>query len=67
MNNLLGPANDLHAVIGTFIKDFEDGDFALPGYAEIHVRIIKEKYLTLGKAIYKELREGPKTFPNEFQ
>lgn len=65
MNNLLKPADNLHSAIATFLKDWNDGDFDLPRLAEIHVEGIREKYLELGKAIYKETLEGPKTFPPE--
>ena len=47
-------AENLHLAIGVMLKDWRDGDFALPRLAEIHIGIIEEKYRAVGMALKAE-------------
>ena len=44
-------ADRLHQAIAVMLKDWRDGDFALPRLAEIHMAAIEEKYREVGKAL----------------
>lgn len=60
--SLLTSAERLHEAIAVMLKDWKDGDFELPRYAEIHMENIREKHQDVGKA----LRFGDEAFA-EFQ
>ncbi len=47
-------ADELHLAISVMLKDWRDGDFALPRLAEIHMGIIEEKYRAVGMALKAE-------------
>ncbi len=44
-------ADRLHQAIAVMLKDWRDGDFALPRLAEIHMAAIEDKYREVGKAL----------------
>lgn len=52
---LFRSAEKLHLYISVMLKDWKDGDFALPRLAEIHMEQIREGYRALGKALNAEL------------
>jgi hypothetical protein len=50
-SDLYAAADTLHLSIATMLKDWRDGDFALPKLATIHMQKIEEDYRALGKAL----------------
>ena len=55
---LRASSDRLHQAIAVMLKDWREGDFALPRLAEIHMAAIEEKYREVGKAL-RAADDGP--------
>ena len=50
--DLCDAAEKLHEAFHTMLRDWRDGDFELPRYAELHMNAMESRAIRLGQVIY---------------
>ena len=51
-SDLCDAAEKLHEAFYTMLRDWRDGDFELPRYAELHMNAMESRAIRLGQVIY---------------
>ena len=51
-SDLCDAAENLHEAFFTMFRDWRDGDFELPRYAELHMNAMESRAIRLGQVIY---------------